>query len=167
MKSILYRHIFSTFNSSLAFNSNFILGYFLFLYNQFGQFCFFKLKLTSNKSSSKTPLTKSIVDCPKPKPWTTYHVLFFINSSQYFGIGANKMMMGEPDSRRASSRGIIPRAKIKTVKMTFVIVFGMNFFILMFCATNIYRETLENSKLSVLTWRKSNILVIDADNQLS
>ncbi|XP_076255315.1 cardioacceleratory peptide receptor-like isoform X2 [Rhynchophorus ferrugineus] len=27
------------------------------------------------------------------------------------------------DSRRASSRGIIPRAKIKTVKMTFVIVF--------------------------------------------
>lgn len=27
-------------------------------------------------------------------------------------------------SRRASSRGIIPRAKIKTVKMTFVIVFG-------------------------------------------
>ncbi|KAF4521464.1 hypothetical protein B566_EDAN001761 [Ephemera danica] len=29
----------------------------------------------------------------------------------------------ESDSRRASSRGIIPRAKIKTVKMTFVIVF--------------------------------------------
>ncbi|XP_018335097.1 cardioacceleratory peptide receptor-like, partial [Agrilus planipennis] len=27
------------------------------------------------------------------------------------------------DTRRASSRGIIPRAKIKTVKMTFVIVF--------------------------------------------
>lgn len=30
----------------------------------------------------------------------------------------------EADIRRASSRGIIPRAKIKTVKMTFVIVFG-------------------------------------------
>lgn len=30
----------------------------------------------------------------------------------------------ENDCRRASSRGIIPRAKIKTVKMTFVIVFG-------------------------------------------
>jgi neuropeptide S receptor 1 len=29
----------------------------------------------------------------------------------------------EHDTRRASSRGIIPRAKIKTVKMTFVIVF--------------------------------------------
>ncbi|CAH1115590.1 unnamed protein product [Psylliodes chrysocephalus] len=29
----------------------------------------------------------------------------------------------EQDGRRASSRGIIPRAKIKTVKMTFVIVF--------------------------------------------
>lgn len=30
----------------------------------------------------------------------------------------------ENDTRRASSRGIIPKAKIKTVKMTFVIVFG-------------------------------------------
>ncbi|XP_072940570.1 cardioacceleratory peptide receptor isoform X2 [Epargyreus clarus] len=29
----------------------------------------------------------------------------------------------DPDSRRASSRGLIPRAKIKSVKMTFVIVF--------------------------------------------
>lgn len=28
------------------------------------------------------------------------------------------------DTRRASSRGLIPRAKIKTIKMTFVIVFG-------------------------------------------
>jgi len=41
--------------------------------------------------------------------------------------GTNKVvtaaMLGEQDSRRASSRGIIPRAKIKTVKMTFVIVF--------------------------------------------
>lgn len=33
-------------------------------------------------------------------------------------------MSDDQDSRRASSRGIIPRAKIKTVKMTFVIVFG-------------------------------------------
>ncbi|XP_015370069.1 PREDICTED: cardioacceleratory peptide receptor-like [Diuraphis noxia] len=30
----------------------------------------------------------------------------------------------EHDIRRSSSRGIIPKAKIKTVKMTFVIVFG-------------------------------------------
>lgn len=28
------------------------------------------------------------------------------------------------DMRRASSRGLIPRAKIKTIKMTFGIVFG-------------------------------------------
>ena len=28
------------------------------------------------------------------------------------------------ESRRASSRGLIPRAKVKTIKMTFVIVFG-------------------------------------------
>jgi hypothetical protein len=33
----------------------------------------------------------------------------------------------ELESRRASSRGIIPRAKVKTVKMTFVIVFGNDF----------------------------------------
>lgn len=32
--------------------------------------------------------------------------------------------ISDPDSRRASSRGLIPRAKIKSVKMTFVIVFG-------------------------------------------
>lgn len=30
----------------------------------------------------------------------------------------------ERGSRRASSRGIIPRAKVKTVKMTIVIVIG-------------------------------------------
>jgi neuropeptide S receptor 1 len=30
----------------------------------------------------------------------------------------------DQNSRRASSRGLIPKAKIKTVKMTFVIVFG-------------------------------------------
>lgn len=28
------------------------------------------------------------------------------------------------DCRRASSRGLIPKAKVKTIKMTFVIVFG-------------------------------------------
>jgi hypothetical protein len=30
----------------------------------------------------------------------------------------------DPDCRRASSRGLIPKAKVKTIKMTFVIVFG-------------------------------------------
>ncbi|KAI5645215.1 7 transmembrane receptor (rhodopsin family) domain-containing protein [Phthorimaea operculella] len=35
----------------------------------------------------------------------------------------NGQMECDPDSRRASSRGLIPRAKIKSVKMTFVIVF--------------------------------------------
>ncbi|XP_077302418.1 crustacean cardioactive peptide receptor [Arctopsyche grandis] len=35
----------------------------------------------------------------------------------------NKQIPPDADSRRASSRGLIPRAKIKTVKMTFVIVF--------------------------------------------
>lgn len=37
------------------------------------------------------------------------------------------MFVPEPtldDTRRASSRGIIPKAKVKTVKMTFIIVLG-------------------------------------------
>ena len=50
---------------------------------------------------------------------------------RWMDAGANRdgrmgapMLDEDQDSRRASSRGIIPRAKIKTVKMTFVIVFG-------------------------------------------
>ena len=40
------------------------------------------------------------------------------------GSAGTAMLDEDQESRRASSRGIIPRAKIKTVKMTFVIVFG-------------------------------------------
>lgn len=53
--------------------------------------------------------------------------------SELFRIGEDhrerppRHMSDDQDSRRASSRGIIPRAKIKTVKMTFVIVFGKYF----------------------------------------
>ncbi|XP_059353169.1 cardioacceleratory peptide receptor-like [Daphnia carinata] len=39
------------------------------------------------------------------------------------GSAGTAMLDEDQESRRASSRGIIPRAKIKTVKMTFVIVF--------------------------------------------
>ena len=35
-----------------------------------------------------------------------------------------KIALESDDSRRASSRGLIPKAKVKTIKMTFVIVFG-------------------------------------------
>jgi neuropeptide S receptor len=38
------------------------------------------------------------------------------------GVKSGKNEEEERESRRASSRGIIPRAKVKTVKMTFVIV---------------------------------------------
>jgi neuropeptide S receptor len=38
------------------------------------------------------------------------------------GVKTTKSEDEERESRRASSRGIIPRAKVKTVKMTFVIV---------------------------------------------
>ena len=34
------------------------------------------------------------------------------------------LIESDPDCRRASSRGLIPKAKVKTIKMTFVIVFG-------------------------------------------
>ncbi len=37
--------------------------------------------------------------------------------------GGNSANSEEPESRRASSRGLIPKAKVKTVKMTFVIIF--------------------------------------------
>ena len=35
-----------------------------------------------------------------------------------------KIALESEDCRRASSRGLIPKAKVKTIKMTFVIVFG-------------------------------------------
>jgi hypothetical protein len=38
--------------------------------------------------------------------------------------GVHFLQQDEHNCRRASSRGLIPRAKIKSVKMTFVIVFG-------------------------------------------
>lgn len=50
-----------------------------------------------------------------------------------------KSVNGSDNSRRASSRGLIPRAKVKTIKITFVIVSGKLF-------TNIYLL-----KLSALT----------------
>lgn len=48
---------------------------------------------------------------------TPYNLSFYINLERSRG-GIDR------GSRRASSRGIIPRAKIKTVKMTIVIVIG-------------------------------------------
>ena len=38
-------------------------------------------------------------------------------------LDAQKSLVDEVESRRASSRGLIPKAKVKTVKMTFVIIF--------------------------------------------
>ncbi|CAG9115655.1 unnamed protein product [Plutella xylostella] len=46
-----------------------------------------------------------------------------IQSSRRTKTLRNCQMDSDPESRRASSRGLIPRAKIKSVKMTFVIVF--------------------------------------------
>jgi hypothetical protein len=42
-----------------------------------------------------------------------------------FGFADGELVsIDDHNSRRASSRGLIPKAKIKTIKMTFVIVFG-------------------------------------------
>ena len=35
-----------------------------------------------------------------------------------------RIALEEAETRRTSSRGLIPRAKVKTIKMTFVIIFG-------------------------------------------
>jgi hypothetical protein len=35
-----------------------------------------------------------------------------------------RIALEDAETRRASSRGLIPKAKIKTIKMTFVIIFG-------------------------------------------
>ena len=45
-------------------------------------------------------------------------------SSKHRMLRHQQLQQEDHDSRRASSRGIIPKAKVKTVKMTFVIVFG-------------------------------------------
>ena len=45
------------------------------------------------------------------------------NSVPAVGNGAPRRNEEEIESRRASSRGLIPKAKVKTVKMTFVIIF--------------------------------------------
>ena len=35
-----------------------------------------------------------------------------------------RIALDDEETRRVSSRGLIPKAKVKTVKMTFVIIFG-------------------------------------------
>ena len=35
-----------------------------------------------------------------------------------------RIALEEAENRRTSSRGLIPKAKVKTIKMTFVIIFG-------------------------------------------
>lgn len=54
----------------------------------------------------------------------TEEFYFLVGINRAAGSAGTAMLDEDQESRRASSRGIIPRAKIKTVKMTFVIVFG-------------------------------------------
>ena len=35
-----------------------------------------------------------------------------------------RIALDDAENRRTSSRGLIPKAKVKTIKMTFVIIFG-------------------------------------------
>lgn len=50
-------------------------------------------------------------------------------------IKPNTHHLNEVDLRRVSSRGLIPRAKIKTIKMTFVIIFGKYRIVIIFSRT--------------------------------
>lgn len=55
--------------------------------------------------------------------WRKGSTIIVIKRS-YKGISTDKVRLEhDHESRRASSRGLIPKAKVKTVKMTFVIVF--------------------------------------------
>ncbi|KAI4482225.1 hypothetical protein M0804_008776 [Polistes exclamans] len=63
------------------------------------------------------------------------------------------------DTRRASSRGLIPRAKIKTVKMTFVIVFDKRMFykkecskLLMKMVKNCKEQLLLGRNMQAISW---------------
>lgn len=55
----------------------------------------------------------------------------FLNYLKIILVSDRSRVEADRGSRRASSRGIIPRAKIKTVKMTIVIVIG-NFTLFIF-----------------------------------
>jgi hypothetical protein len=59
-----------------------------------------------------------------PQSIVFFFLLTFLGINRAGGSAGTAMLDEDQESRRASSRGIIPRAKIKTVKMTFVIVFG-------------------------------------------
>lgn len=77
------------------------------------------------------------IDLDSPLKWRIYmtlvsFTLFLVPTVIITGcyiiivvtIWNNAQRYGLKKDRRASSRGLIPRAKIKTIKMTFVIVFG-------------------------------------------
>lgn len=53
-----------------------------------------------------------------------FEILLYFPDLKSRSYAHGRKLNEELDGRRASSRGLIPRAKIKTVKMTFVIVFG-------------------------------------------
>lgn len=74
----------------------------------------------------------------------------------------------EPESRRASSRGLIPKAKVKTVKMTFVIIFV---FILCWSPYMIYDllqvyKVIDNQNKAVATFIQSLAHLNSAANPL-
>jgi len=79
----------------------------------------FRLKYSINKGI-----------CPASPVNKCLHVADNAGSSYLYMSGKHRklrhqqLQQEDHDSRRASSRGIIPKAKVKTVKMTFVIVFG-------------------------------------------
>lgn len=60
------------------------------------------------------PITKSLIKKRRSELW----------DFEFYPFSDNWGTAADDDTKRVSSRGIIPKAKVKTVKMTLVIVFG-------------------------------------------
>jgi hypothetical protein len=82
-------------------------------------------------SLSLRNVSKLLPDYTASSKKTVHFVISPINVTRHmlqffvFAFADGELVsVDDQNSRRASSRGLIPKAKIKTIKMTFVIVFG-------------------------------------------
>ena len=77
---------------------------------------------TSNDRNEKSKIRR-LISAKRTTLIGTYPVIFSLSSSSSFSYEIDDHQM-ESSIRNARSLGVIPRAKIKTVKMTLVIVIG-------------------------------------------
>ncbi|GLH08408.1 Cardioacceleratory peptide receptor [Gryllus bimaculatus] len=79
---------------------------------------------TKSKQLTPDPTRRTSRNSSVQQLQQTHQQLQLQNSGKPRGVASRlqQLQQEDQDSRRASSRGIIPKAKVKTVKMTFVIV---------------------------------------------